>query len=83
MRPLGCKSYTTSLPHSNQMPRFLKLKGCKVRPNLNIAYLVLLSKKVQSQLVSVEVGFTDFIHQDTEYCLGIMLSQNGRGEHSS
>jgi hypothetical protein len=41
------------------MPGFLKGKGCKVRTNLNTAYLSFYfnPKKVQSQSGSVEMSF--------------------------
>lgn len=59
MRPLSCRSYTTSFHIATQMPGFLKGKGCKVRTNLNTAYLSFYfnPKKVQSQSGSVEMSF--------------------------
>lgn len=66
MRLLGCKSRTTSLPHPNQMSRFLKCKGCKVRTNLNTAYLLCFILRKQSQSVNVEMSFADCMYQDTE-----------------
>lgn len=66
MRLLSCKSRTTSLPHPNQMSGFLKCKGCKVRTNLNTAYLLCFILRKQSQSVSVEMSFADCMYQDTE-----------------